>query len=226
MRICDNELNYIISITVKCAFPLPDSIIKKPSDSWVTMTNTLGRWEISQSDDSSSWNAGTASAPHFSTIIFLPDKKTEVLRWLPELHRTKEEYLLSRMVGLFLWRILLNFPLKSLGGNGSRGKLAMRPRTTSSSPSEQSVSLSGMSLKALSSKDMLDGREPTASSIILPKESFEAEPGFPLFFFGVVFNFSLPFPSSQTLFFLLVGQQISAVQRCSQSCQLQSANVF
>ncbi len=45
---------------------------------------------------------------------------------------------------------------------------------------------------------------------------------FPSFFFGVVFNFSLPFPSSQTLFFLLVGQQISAVQRCSQSCQLQS----
>lgn len=54
----------------------------------------------------------------------------------------------------------------------------MRPSTTSSSPSEQSVSLSAMSLTALPSKDMLDGREPT--SIILP---FEAVPDFPLFFF-------------------------------------------
>lgn len=104
-------------------------------------------------------------------------------------HRQSEKYLLSRIVGLFLCRIFLNFPLKSLGGNGSRGELAMRPRTTSSRASEQSVSLPAMSLTALSSSDMLDGREPTATSIILPKESFEAVPGFPLLFLSAVFNF-------------------------------------
>lgn len=74
----------------------------------------------------------------------------------------------------------------------------MRPMTTSSSPSEQSVSLSAMSLTALSFKDMLDGREPTATSIILPKKSLEAVPGFPLFCKCNVYFFSLPLPSLQT----------------------------
>ena len=121
-----------------------------------------------------SWTAGTGSAPQSSiTNHISPSLKKQNSQG--DYHK---QYLLSRMVGLFLWRIFLNFPLKSLGGNGSRGKLAMRPRTTSSRPSEQSVSLSAMSLTALSSEDMLDGREPTATSIILPEESFEALPGF------------------------------------------------
>lgn len=133
-----------------------------------------------------------------------------------------------------MWRIFLNFPLKSLGGNGSRGKLAMCPRTTSSSPSEQSVSISAMSLIALSSEDMLDGREPTATSIILPKESFEAVPGFSLFF-NVVFNLSLPFPSLQTSFlwwssrFLLCRDAARAVSfsllMCFNPCTCQGSSV-
>lgn len=189
------------------------------------MTNTAGRWGISQSDGGSSWNAGIAPAPHSPKMI----KKQN--SWADHHSFTEsKQYLLSRMVGLFLWRIFLNFPLKSLGGNGSRGKLAIRPRTTSPSPSEQSVSLSAMSLKALSSKDMLDGREPTATSIILPKKSFEAVPGFPLSFFSVVFNFSLPFYFLTNLVLSLgrtaSSASSSAVHRCSQSCQLQSANVF
>lgn len=81
------------------------------------------------------------------------------------------QYLHSRMVGLFLCRIFLNFPLKSRGGNGSRGKLARRPRTASSSPSEHSVSLSAMSLAARSSEDALDGGRPSAAPIILPCEA-------------------------------------------------------
>lgn len=91
------------------------------------------------------------------------------------------------MVGLFLWRIFLNFPLKSLGGKGSRGKLAMRPRTTSSRTSEQSVSLSVMSLTARSPKDVSDGREPTAISLILPSETVPVSPSFGL---NVLFNLS------------------------------------
>lgn len=112
------------------------------------------------------------------------------------------------MVGLFLWRIFLNFPLKSLGGNGSRGKLAMRPKTTSSSPWEQSVSLSAMSLTAFSSKDMLDGRKSSDTSIIIPKKSFRVVPGFPSFL--LEYNWSLPFPSLQTSF--LVRQQICCAE--------------
>lgn len=180
----------------------------------------MGRWGISQSDGSSSWNACIASAPHFSKNTFLADEKLNSCGSYHSFTESKQ-YLLSRMVGLFLWRIFLNFPLKSLGGNGSRGKLAMRPMTTSSSPSEQSVSLSAMSLTALSFKDMLDGREPTATSIILPKKSLEAVPGFPLFCKCNVYFFSLFLPYKR----LLVRQRISAVQRCSQSCQLRSTNV-
>lgn len=109
------------------------------------------------------------------------DTAEEIKRTHPGDHHSCaewERHLLSRMVGLFLWRIFLNFPLKSLGGNGSRGKLAMRPRTTSSRTSEQSVSLSAMSLTALSSKDVSDGREPTATSIILPSETVPVSPSF------------------------------------------------
>lgn len=163
----ESELNFIIR-----------NKKSMPSDSLVTLTDAAGRWGISQSADGSKLNCWrwvrTTIVPksHFSQL-----KKQNTQG---DYHK---QYLLSRMVGLFLWRIFLNFPLKSLGGNGSRGKLAMRPRTTSSRPSEQSVSLSAMSLTALSSEDMLDGREPTATSIILPEESFEALPGFSSLFF-------------------------------------------
>lgn len=94
-----------------------------------------------------------------------------------------------------MWRIFLNFPLKSLGGKGSRGKLTMRPRTTSSRTSEQSVSLSAISVTALSSKDVSDGREPTATSVILPSETVPVS----LFFKNVLFNFSPLFPSVRAL---------------------------
>lgn len=88
-------------------------------------------------------------------------------------------YLLSSMVGLFLWRIFLKFPRKLRGGNRSRGKLARRPRTASSRPSADSVSLPATSLAAASSADMSDGREPTPTSVILPEKSSEAVPGSP-----------------------------------------------
>lgn len=88
-----------------------------------------------------------------------------------------KQHLLSRMVGLFFWRIFLNFLLKSLGGNGSRGELARWPRTTSSSSSGQFVSL-----PAPSSKDMLDGRKPVDLLIVPLKESS-------VFFPPLSFNF-------------------------------------
>lgn len=118
----------------------------------------MGRRGISQSDGSDSWEK-----------LSFSDKQEgqKTLSGFAE----SQQYLHSRMVGLFLCRIFLNFPLKSRGGNGSRGKLARRPRTASSSPSEHSVSLSAMSLTALSSEDTLDGGGPSAAPIILPCEA-------------------------------------------------------
>lgn len=152
------------------------SITNKSLDSCVTMRNTTRRWEISQSGGMSGWNTGIGCSPDISKTTFYTDY------WGNHYNLTvSKQHLLSRIVGLFLWRIFLNFPLKSLGGNGSKGKLAMRPRAISSSPSEQSVSLLAISLTTLSPKDMLDGRKPNTTSFILLKESFEGMPGFPLF---------------------------------------------
>lgn len=71
--------------------------------------------------------------------------------------------LLSRMVGLFLCRIFLNFPLKSRGGKAS--KLARRPGTTWSCGRAVPVPVP---LRA--SELMLAGGEPRVTSIILPCE--------------------------------------------------------
>lgn len=78
------------------------------------------------------------------------------------------------MVGLFFWRIFLNFPLKSLGGNESWGELAMWLRTTSPISLVWLVSISAMSVPELSSTDMLNGRKHKGSSSDLLIESLEA----------------------------------------------------
>lgn len=80
----------------------------------------------------------------------------------------------------------------------------MRPGITSSCPSEQSVSLS--------SKDMLDGRKPSDTSVILPKKTFEAVPGFSLFSLVECLFFLFLFLPQKLL---LVGQQISAATAVS-----------
>ena len=149
------------------------------------------------SDGNGGGIAGKARPVYYSKSTFflkIQNKKNKTSSQAGYQSFTKvKQYLLSRMVGRFFCRIFLNFPLKSLGGNGSSGKLAVRPGTAPSRPSEQSASLSATSLRELSSKDMLDGGKPTASFFILLKKSFEAVPGIPSSFSFSFFLLPLSF---------------------------------
>ncbi len=75
-----------------CALPLSHSIINKPSNSKVAMTNRKGRWGISHSDGCSSWNASTASAPHLLKKSHFSQIKTEFLRRLQHLQSQSSTY--------------------------------------------------------------------------------------------------------------------------------------
>lgn len=110
------------------------------------------------------------------------------------------------MVGLFFCRIFLNFPLKSLGGNGSRGELVRWPRTTPSSSSEWPVSLPAMTLTALSSKDMLDGRKPVGLSRVPLKDASDFSQ------ISWILPFLLLFSSWQKIFFSLSAANSNGVK--------------